>query len=84
MREILEEWFERGKETIDNDLEIFHKFVNHKRFIQLERSWIRNYTHKLMPGMEKCKKNVYAFSHNERAKLRKKLLKYLNQKIKSK
>jgi len=61
---------ERYKKQIDED---FKMFPLTKRFIQLERSWIRDLSHKIMP------KEKY-FIHNDRKELRKKLLDYLNNK----
>jgi len=56
---------QKYKETIDNDF---------KRLIQLEKSWIRNLSHKIM---ESCGH----FTHQDRKALRKELLKHLNNKI---
>ena len=63
---------ERYKKQIDED---FKNFPVNKRFIQLEKSWIRNISHKLMP-------NQRFFVHKDRKRLRIKLLDYLNKKMK--
>lgn len=63
----------RYKKQIDEDFELF---PFNKRFIQLEKSWIRNISHKLMPKENR-------FDHNDRKKLRIILLNYLNKKKKA-
>ncbi len=63
---------ERYKKIIDEDFKVFP--VN-KRLIQLEKSWIRNISHQVMPYARN-------FVHNDRKKLRVKLFKYLNNKKK--
>ena len=70
-KEILDEKeIERYKKQIDED---FETFPINKRFIQLERSWIRDLSHKIMP------KEKY-FIHNDRKELRRHFLDYLNKK----
>ncbi len=63
---------ERYEKQINEDFKVF---IINKRFIQLEKSWIRDISHKVMS------KNNY-FIHNDRKKLRKRLFHYLNTKIK--
>ena len=59
------EELQKYMDTIDNDF---------KRFIQLEKSWIKNISHNIM----KTGKN---FIHEDRKALRDELFKYLNHKI---
>lgn len=63
---------ERYKKQIDED---FILFPVSKRLIQLEKSWIRNISHSVMPSGR-------SFIHRDRKRLRKVLLKYLNEKMK--
>lgn len=63
---------ERYKKQIDED---FKTFPIDKRLIQLEKSWIRNISHQVMSDKR-------YFIHRDRKRLRKKLLNYLNKKIK--
>jgi len=63
---------ERYKKQIDEDFKVFPL---NKRFIQFEKSWIRDISHKIMP------KEKY-FVHNDRKKLRIELFKHLNKKKK--
>lgn len=65
----------RYKEIIDNDL---NTFPINKRFIQLERSWIKDLSHKLMPSG----KNFYM--HKDREEFRRELRNYLKLKIREK
>ena len=62
---------ERYKEIIDEDIKTFP--IN-KRLVQLEKSWILNISHKIMPSQ-------HNFLHIDRRKLREELLKHLNSKI---
>ncbi len=62
---------ERYKEMIDEDLKTF--LIN-KRFVQLEKSWIQHISHQIM-------RSGHSFTHKDRVKLRKELLKHLNSKI---
>ncbi len=57
------------KKIIDDDF---------KRFVQLEKSWIINISHKIMPSKEGM------FIHDDRKELRDELIKYLNSKTKTK
>jgi len=66
---------ERYKKQIDEDFKIFP--IN-KRLFQLEKSWIKNLSHNIMPTRKKY------FTHEDRKKLRKELIKYLNSKAKPK
>ena len=59
---------QRYIQTIDNDI---------KRFIQLEKSWIANISHKVMQSGNN-------FVHEDRAELRKKLIDYLYSRISTK
>ncbi len=68
MEVINKEELKKYKEIIDNDF---------KRLIQLEKSWIKNLSHKIM---ETCGH----FTHKDRKKLRDELIRYLNTKTKSK
>ncbi len=63
---------ERYKRQMDEDFETFP--VN-KRLIQLEKSWIKNVSHSIMPTSK-------YFIHIDRKELRKELLKYLKKKRK--
>ncbi len=63
---------ERYKKQIEEDFKVFP--IN-KRFIQLEKSWIKNISHNLMPTQK-------SFIHKDRKELRKVLFKYLNKKKK--
>lgn len=59
------------------DCERYKKLINEDfaRFIRLERAWIANISHKIMPTQN-------TFEHIDRKKLRKELLYYLNRKMK--
>jgi hypothetical protein len=65
---------EKQKKRIDEDFELFKDFKDNPRFIQLEKSWIKNLSHSIMPT-----KN--GFIHEDRKSLRDNLLKYLNSKV---
>ncbi len=67
-----EKELERYKQQIDEDFEVFP--IN-KRFIRLEKAWIANISHKVMPSKSR-------FIHIDRKNLRKALIKYLNEKRK--
>lgn len=69
---IEEKTIERYKKQIDEDFKVFPM---NKRLIQLEKSWIRNISHKVMPEGR-------SFLHKDRKKLRIELLKHLNKKKK--
>jgi len=69
---IEEKTIERYKKQIDEDFKVFP--IN-KRLIQLEKSWIRNISHQVMPEGR-------SFLHKDRKQLRLELLKYLNKKKK--
>ena len=58
--------FEVHKKVIDEDF---------SRFIRLEKAWIANISHNIMP-------TEHGFEHQDRKKLRKGLLFYLKKKIK--
>ena len=74
--EILDEKeIKKYKEIIDEDFKIFP--IN-KRLFQLEKSWIINLSHKIMPAGKK------SFIHEDRKKLRNELMKYLKSKVKHK
>lgn len=67
------EQIERYKKQIDEDFEKCPKdFI--KRLIQLEKSWIRNISHKVM-------KTHAGFVHDDRRNLRKELMKHLINKV---
>lgn len=68
----MEEEIERYKKQIDEDFEIF---IVNKRFIRIEKAWIRDISHQIM-------KKHKSFVHNDRKELRLKLFKYLNKKKK--
>lgn len=58
--------FEAHKKTIDEDF---------SRFIRLEKAWIINISHNIMPV-------EHGFEHQDRKKLRNELMFYLKKKIK--
>lgn len=68
MEVIDKEELKKYKEIIDKDF---------KRLIQLEKSWIKNLSHKIMG-------TCGHFTHEDRKKLRDELIRYLNTKTKSK
>lgn len=63
---------EKYKKQIDKD---FKEFPLSNRFIRLEKAWIRDISHQIMPSRR-------SFIHNDRRELRKTLFSYLNQKRK--
>ena len=65
--------FERFKKMIDEDL---NNFEITERFLQLEKSWIACVSHRVFA-------NGQIFEHNDRKKLRNKLMNYLRSKTKS-
>jgi hypothetical protein len=67
---------DRYKKIIDEDFETF-KPIN-KRFVQLEKSWIINISHRIMPSQQN---GMTFYKHEDRRNLRGILLKYLKQKL---
>ncbi len=65
---------ERYKRQIDED---FETFPNNKRLVKLIKSWISTLSNDIMTVK---RSGQTAFIHNDRKKLRKELIKYLNQK----
>jgi|GEM_PF-5024372 len=61
----------------NSDFEIHKKVIDadFSRFIRLEKAWIMNISHNILPTEK-------GYIHEDRKKLRKKLLFYLKQKIK--
>jgi len=67
------EELKKYKKVIDNDFELFKSFKKNPRFITLEKSWIKNISHGVLPSIK-------GFIHEDREELRRELLKYLKEK----
>jgi hypothetical protein len=66
---------DRYKKLIDED---FKTFKINKRFVQLEKSWIINISHRVMPSQQN---GMTFYKHEDRRELRGILLKYLKKKL---